>query len=306
MNLEQIIKNNLAKTKEGKVADYTPALGKVEPNQLGIAIYDLKENDIEQVGDSQVRFAIESISKVITFLYAVKQLGMDYVTQRVGARQTGFPFNSILNLEIEGNNHPLNPFVNAGAIEVMSLLKAVNNMQPFEQLIRFAREICHDPQITLSTEIFESEERTGDMDRSLAYYLKAKKILKADVPTSLKIYFKQCSMMVTAEELANLGAVLANDGIKPWDNERLISSEAATYTKSLMMTTGLYNESGTYSAIIGIPTKSGVGGGLMSAATGKYGIGIFNPPLDDVGNSIAGLSALNELGCELKVDLFRY
>lgn len=113
-------------------------------------------------------------------------------------------------------------------------------------------------------------------------------------------------MMVTAEELANLGAVLANDGIKPWDNERLISSEAATYTKSLMMTTGLYNESGTYSAIIGIPTKSGVGGGLMSAATGKYGIGIFNPPLDDVGNSIAGLSALNELGCELKVDLFRY
>ncbi|MBB1086456.1 glutaminase A [Limosilactobacillus fastidiosus] len=306
MNLEQIVKNNLPNSQKGRVANYIPALGKVAPKQLGIVVYDLKKNNIEQAGDSRVRFAIESISKVITFLYAVNQLGMEYVTQHVGARQTGFPFNSILNLEIEGDHHPLNPFVNAGAIAVTSLVKATNSMQPFEQIIRFTRDICHDPQITLSTEISESEERTGDMDRSLAYYLKAKGMLKANVPLSLKTYFKQCSMMVTAADLANLGAVLANNGIKPWDNERLISSEAATYTKSLMMTTGLYNESGKYSAIIGVPTKSGVGGGLMTAVPNKYGIGIFSPPLDKSGNSIAGLSALNELSQKLKVDIFRY
>ena len=180
----------------------------------------------------------------------------------MGARQTGFPFNSILNLEIERAQHPLNPFINASVIEVSSLIKPLADRQPFKQIIMFTREICHDPQITLNNEIFESEDRTGDTDRSLAYYLKANGIMQGDVTASLTTYFKQCSMMVTAVSLANLGAVLANNGVKPWDQDRLISSQAATYAKSLMMTTGLYNESGTYSSIIGVPTKSGVGGGF--------------------------------------------
>ena len=131
-------------------------------------------------------------------------------------------------------------------------------------------------------------------------------MMHADVTASLTTYFKQCSMMVTAISLANLGAVLANNGIKPWDNKRLVPTEVATYTKSLMTTTGLYNESGTYSSIIGVPTKSGVGGGLMSAAPNRFGIGIFSPPLDNAGNSVAGLSALEEISNELKIDIFQY
>ena len=143
------------------------------------------------------------------------------------------------------------------------------------------------------------------MNRSLEYFLKAKETLANDVTTSLETYFKQCSMMVTCESLANLGAVLANDGIAPWSGERLISSDAATYAKSVMMTTGLYNESGTYSVKIGIPTKSGVGGGLVASAP-KYGIGIFSPALDPAGNSVAGLALLEMISRELKLDIFNY
>lgn len=306
MDLKQVVDNNLAKTNLGKVANYIPALGKVDPKQLGIAVYDLNKDDITNAGNADVRFAIESISKVIVFLYAAKQLGLSNVTKHVGARQTGFPFNSILNMEIEKAHHPLNPFINAGAIEVTSLIQPYNGKSPFDQIIQFAREICHDPQISLNSEIFESEDRTGDTDRSLAYYLKANNMIHADVIASLTTYFKQCSMMVTAISLANLGAVLANNGIKPWDNKRLVPTEVATYTKSLMTTTGLYNESGTYSSIIGVPTKSGVGGGLMSAAPNRVGIGIFSPPLDNAGNSVAGLAALEEISTELKLDIFQY
>ena len=209
-------------------------------------------------------------------------------------------------MEITKETHPLNAFINSGAILISSLIEEQDGLSPFDQILEFSRKICNDPNITLNEEIYQSELRTGDMNRSLAYYLKAKEVLTNDVTLSLDTYFKQCSMMVTCQSLANLGAVLANDGIAPWNNERIISSEAATYTKSVMMTTGLYNESGTYSVRIGVPTKSGVGGGLVSAAPNHYGIGIFSPALDHAGNSVAGLAMLGLISKKLKLDIFRY
>ena len=161
MNLQEVIDNNLAKTANGKVADYIPALGQVAPKQLGVALYNLDQNELEQAGDANVRFAIG-------FLYAVKQLGLDEVTKHGGARQTGLPFNSILNLEIERAQHPLNPFINAGAIEVTSLIKPLADRQPFEQIIMFAREICHDPQITLNNEILNP--KTGPAIRTVLWH----------------------------------------------------------------------------------------------------------------------------------------
>ncbi|CCI81726.1 glutaminase A [Lactobacillus hominis] len=305
IDLEKLRDSNFSLTKNGHVASYIPALARVSADQLGIAVYDLKNNKLYKTEQSDIRFAIESISKVITLLYAIKQRGFDEVNNRVSTRQTGFAFNSILNLEIEHENKPLNPFVNAGAIMTTSLIKPQDELTPFEQILAFAQEICHDPDLSLDEEIFYSEDETGDIDRSLAYYLKAHKMIQDNVTDSLRTYFKQCSMKVTAVSLANLGAVLANDGVKPWDNERIISSRAATFTKSLMMTTGLYNESGVYSARIGVPTKSGVGGGLMSAVPNKYGIGIFSPSLDKDGNSVAGLGLLTDLSDALKLDIFK-
>ena len=271
-DLANLVTKNLPQVVNGHVATYIPALAEVEPEQLGIAIYNLDDGKISVAGDSETYFAIESISKVITLLYSIETLVLD--------------------------------FVNSGAILMTSVIKDTEDKSAFEQILNFTREICNDPQIKLNEEIFKSEQKTGDMNRSLAYCMKAKEILKADVEDILTTYFKQCSMMVTARSLANFGAVLANDGIKPWDNKRIVSSTAAIFTKSLMMTTGLYNASGIYSAKIGIPTKSGVGGGLVSSVPNKAGIGIFSAPLDEVGNSIAGLSLLEDVSKEYRWDIF--
>ena len=306
MNLNDAIQECWSKIDEGQVATYIPALAKVDPYQLGVYLFDVTNDKKVEAGASQVRFAIESVSKVITLLYAIERLGLSAVEEQVGTRQTGFPFDTILNMEITKETHPLNAFINSGAILISSLIEEQDGLSPFDQILEFSRKICNDPAITLNEEIYQSELRTGDMNRSLAYYLKAKEVLTNDVTLSLDTYFKQCSMMVTCQSLANLGAVLANDGIAPWNNERIISSEAATYTKSVMMTTGLYNESGTYSVRIGVPTKSGVGGGLVSAAPNHYGIGIFSPALDHAGNSVAGLALLELISKKLKLDIFRY
>lgn len=306
MDLKNAIHECWGKIGEGYVATYIPALANVNPYQLGVCLFDVTNDHKEQAGASQVRFAVESVSKVISLLYAIDQLGLEAVSSQVGTRQTGFPFDTILNMEITGESQPLNPFVNSGAILISSLIEEQDGQSPFDQILDFSRKICNDPGITLDQEIYLSELETGDRNRSLAYYLKARGTLNNDVTTSLDTYFRQCSMMVTCESLANLGAVLANDGIAPWNGERIISSQAATYTKSVMMTTGLYTESGTYSVQIGVPTKSGVGGGLVAAAPSHCGIGIFSPALNRVGNSVAGLALLEMISRELKLDIFKY
>lgn len=305
MNLDDAVQANWNRIAEGKVATYIPALAEVDPYQLGVCLYNVADGKQDSAGAADVHFAIESVSKVISLLYAIECLGLRAVEDCVGTRQTGFAFDTILNMEITKETKPANPFVNSGAILISSLIEEQDQQSPFDQLLNFTRQICNDEEITLDEDIYQSELRTGDMNRSLAYYLKAREVLTNDVPTSLDTYFRQCSMMVTCKDLANLGAVLANDGIAPWNNERMISSAAATYVKSVMMTTGLYNESGTYSVKIGIPTKSGVGGGLVAAAP-NYGIGIFSPALDQAGNSIAGLALLEQLSRELDLDIFKY
>jgi len=305
MNLEDAIQENWSRIDEGQVATYIPALAEVDPYQLGVCLYNVSDDKLDCAGAADVRFAIESVSKVISLLYAIECLGLKAVEDCIGTRQTGFVFDTILNMEITKEDKPANPFVNSGAILISSLIEEQDQQSPFDQILDFTRQICNDPQITLDEDIYQSELRTGDRNRSLAYYLKAREILTNDVTTSLETYFKQCSMMVTCRDLANLGAVLANDGIAPWNNERMISSDAATYVKSVMMTTGLYNESGTYSVKIGVPTKSGVGGGLVAAAP-NYGIGIFSPSLDQAGNSVAGLALLEQLSKELDLGIFKY
>ncbi|MGN1283641.1 MAG: glutaminase A [Limosilactobacillus sp.] len=305
MNLDDAIQANWSRIAEGEVATYIPALAEVDPYQLGVCLYNVADGKQEAAGAADVRFAIESVSKVISLLYAIERLGLRAVEDCVGTRQTGFAFDTILNMEITKESKPANPFVNSGAILVSSLIEEQDQQSPFDQLLSFTRQVCNDTEITLDEEIYQSELRTGDMNRSLAYYLKAREVLTNDVTTSLDTYFRQCSMMVTCKDLANLGAVLANDGIAPWNGERMISSAAATYAKSVMMTTGLYNESGTYSVKIGVPTKSGVGGGLVAAAP-NYGIGIFSPALDQAGNSVAGLALLEQLSKELDLGIFKY
>lgn len=305
--LMALVQENQPKYRDGKVAQYIPALSKVTPSLLGISIYDLRNNQLYTAGDHHYEFAIESISKVPVLLLAIQQNGLNTVFQKVDAEPTGFPFNSILNMEINHRKKPMNPFVNIGAIFMNSLIEGKKSTERFQSMLDYMKLIMNDSTLTLNDEIYHSESRTGDINRSLAYYLKGQHILpeSCDVDDLLDSYFRQCSVNVTADSLAHLGALLANDGIAPWNQKRLCTSRAATVTKSLMTTAGLYDESGDFSLYIGLPAKSGVGGGLLAVAPRRYGIGIFGPALDVQGNSVAGMALLRAVTDWLDIDLFK-
>ncbi|EOH75984.1 MULTISPECIES: glutaminase A [Enterococcus] len=302
--LTQLISKNFDYYQTGHVADYIPALAKVDPKQLGMAIYDLQENHLIEAGDANVRFAVESMSKVPVLLLAIKDNGIDHVFQKINTEPTGFAFNSIMNMEINHRKHPMNPFVNAGAIATTSLINGKNAEEKFDRILAFMKEICDDPAITLNEEIYQSESRTGDINRSLAYYMKGNQMIEGDVPAILDTYFKQCSVNVTAVGIAKLAAVLANKGIAPWNGQRIVSEKSATIVKSIMTIAGLYDESGEFSVHVGVPAKSGVGGGLLAAVPNRYGMGVFSPALDSFGNSAAGIQLLTDVIQELDADIF--
>ncbi|OTP10111.1 glutaminase A [Enterococcus sp. 10A9_DIV0425] len=302
--LKQLIGKNFHYYQTGQVANYIPALAKVDPKQLGMAIYDLKNDRMIEAGDSNVRFAIESMSKVPVLLLAIKDNGLERVFQTINTEPTGFAFNSIMNMTINHRKHPMNPFVNAGAIATTSLIAGENAEDKFDRILSFMKEICDDPEITLNEEIYHSESRTGDINRSLAYYMKGNQMIEGDVPEILDVYFKQCSVNVTAVGIAKLAAVLANKGVAPWNQQQIISEESATIVKSIMTTAGLYDESGEFSVHVGVPAKSGVGGGLMAAVPNRYGMGVFSPALDPYGNSAAGIQLLTDVVKELHADIF--
>ena len=302
--LNRITKEAFNKYKNGHVATYIPALSKVNPAQLGIAYYDLNNKEPICAGQFDVSFAIESISKVPVLLLAIEQNGIANIFKHVDAEPTGFSFNSILNMEIEKRHYPMNPFVNTGAIVINSMIKGENSEERFAQILAFMKKICNDPYLTLNDDIYHSESRTGDVNRSLAYYMKANHMFEGNVEDVLDSYFKQCSVNVNAVDLANLGAVLANKGIAPWNGERIVAEDSATIVKSIMTTAGLYNESGDFSTHVGVPGKSGVGGGLMAAVPQECGIGVFGPALDKQGNSTAGMAALKLLVDECDLSIF--
>ena len=302
--LDELIAKNKVYCSMGANASYIPALASVNPNQLGISLYHIESKELISAGDALVKFAIESMSKVPALLLAIEDNGLTTVLEHINTEATGFAFNSPLNMEINHDKHPLNPFVNIGAIETTSLIKGNSPDTRFSRLLTFVKEICHDESISLNEEIYESESKTGDINRSLAYYLKGNHMLSGDVDSILEVYFKHFSLNLKTVNIAMMASVLGNKGVKPWDNKRLISEESATLVKSVMTTAGLYDESGEFSAHVGIPGKSGVGGGLMGVAPNKYGIGVFSPPLDKSGNSLAGMKLLKDVVEELSLNIF--
>lgn len=303
--LEKVISNNEIYIKEGKVATYIPELGKVNPNLFGIAIVDI-ENDYKEfiAGDYEKKFAIESISKVISLALAIMDNGYEFVFSKIDIEPTHFAFNSILNMEIRNSKKPTNPFINAGAITVTSLIKGNSAKEKINRLVDFIKKLTNNNDIYVNEELYLSEKKTGDQNRSLAYYMKAHDMILGDVDEILEIYFKQCSIEVTAMDLARIAAIFANKGIAPWNGEIIIPLEICTTIKGLMTTCGLYDESGSFAVNVGIPSKSGVGGGILGTVPNKVGIGIFSPALDEAGNSFAGKMALEEISKTFKLNIF--
>lgn len=297
--LEQALEEARGEIAFGEVATYIPELGKADKNHLGVCIY-LKNGERYSAGNTTERFTIQSISKVISLAVALERCGFDRIFQKVGMEPSGDTFNSLVKLDLS-SDHPYNPMINSGAIAVASYLMPVIG---FDELLNFVRKLCMDPEITLNEKVYQSEMSNIARNRAIAYLLESKGVIESDVEKSLELYVKMCSMNVTAESLAGLGLVLAGGGLHPDTGERLLDSHVVQVVKTIMLTCGMYDGSGEFAVRVGIPSKSGVGGGILSVVEKKMGIGIYGPALDSKGNSIAGSYLLQYLSEKLKLHMF--
>lgn len=284
---------------QGNVATYIPELAKADKNKLGICIFD-KDGNKHFYGDCKERFTIQSISKVISLALALETCGFDKVFDKVGVEPSGEAFNSLIELDLN-SNRPFNPMINSGAITISSLLL---HKFSFLEMSDFAREICLDHDIEFNSVVYKSEMSHVSRNRAIAYLLESKGIIDTNVEASLELYTKMCSLDVTAESLANLGLVLALGGKNPTTGRQIISPKVAQIVKTIMLTCGMYDGSGEFAVHVGIPTKSGVGGGLLSVVDKEMGIGIYGPSLDEKGNCIAGRPMLEYLSNQLNLHIF--
>lgn len=297
--LEQALEEGRKMIDFGETASYIPELGRADKNCLGICIFT-SDGQKYCAGDTDIRFTIQSISKVVTLAAALERCGFDTVFEKVGMEPSGDAFNSLVKLDLS-SNYPFNPMINSGAIAVASYL--VSEIS-FEQMLKFTRKLCLDEAITLDEAVFHSEMSHISRNKAIAYLLESKGILGNDVETSLDMYVKMCSLSVTAESLAGFGMVLAGGGVHPRTGERLLSREVVQVVKTIMLTCGMYDGSGEFAVHVGVPSKSGVGGGILSVVDRRMGIGIYGPSLDDKGNSIGGQRMLRYLSKKLKLHIF--
>ncbi|MEE1476871.1 glutaminase A [Fusobacterium sp.] len=300
--LNRLVKKNISETKLGTLASYIPELDKAKKDALGIYIIDNEGNEYFS-GDYETKFTIQSISKIVALMLAILDNGEEYVFSKVGMEPTGDPFNSITKLETSRERKPYNPLINAGAIAVSSMIKGKDARDRFERLLDFFKKISEDETLDVNYKIYCGESETGNRNRAMGYFLKGEGIIEGNVEDALDIYFKQCSIEVTAKTLAKIGLFLANNG-KLSTGEIVITPKIATIVKTLMVTCGMYDSSGEFAVRAGIPSKSGVGGGILSVVPGKMGIGVYGPSLDKKGNSIAGVALLEDLSTELNLTIF--
>lgn len=296
---EEAYRIGLAAAPLGEVADYIPELAKADPNAFGMFMLG-PDGESLAFGDVETRFSIQSVGKVIILAAALEYKGFEETFSHVMMEPSGDSFNSILKLDTR-SNLPFNPMINAGAIQTVSLLADVI---PFGDLLDFSRKLCRDPGVTMDEPVFRSEFITGDRNRAIGYLLKSKGVLCSDPKRTVDLYFRMCSLSVNAKSLAALGLIIANGGEDPISGERLIAEDHARTIRSIMFTCGMYDYSGKYGVRVGVPSKSGVGGGLCCAAKGPMGVGFYGPALDKFGNSKAAVKAMEHISRELKLHVF--
>ncbi|MBU5483832.1 glutaminase A [Clostridium sp. MSJ-11] len=301
--LENIIESNRRYTVQGELASYIPELTKANKDALGIFITTLNGEEF-YAGDNEIKFTIQSISKIISLIIAIMDNGKDYVFSKVGMEPTKDSFNSIIDLELNDLNKPLNPMINAGAIATVSMIRGKDKDEVFSRILEFTKKLCGNEDLKVNESVYISEKKTGSRNRALAYFMKSTSIIEKDVEEVLDVYFKQCSIEVTSKDLSKIALVFANEGVSPWSEERIMPKEVTRIIKTIMTTCGMYDASGEFAVNIGLPSKSGVGGGILAVAPGKMGIGIVGPALDEKGNSIAGVEVLKDLSHELELSIF--
>ncbi len=286
---------------DGDVATYIPALASVPPDLFGICIAGTT-GELFSVGDTQFEFSLQSVSKPFVFALVCQAIGVEDARRRLGVNSTGLPFNSVMAIELH-RERTVNPLVNAGAIATASLVPGSGFEEKWtfiqEGLSRFAGRA-----LTLNTEVYASEASSNQRNQSLAWLLKSYGRIYSDPVLATDLYTRQCSLNVTAVDLAMMGATLANGGVNPMTGVKVIDPAVSSRVLAVMATAGLYETSGDWLFDCGLPGKSGVGGGVVTIAPGKGGMGTFAPRLDQAGNSVKGQLVAKFLAERLGLNLF--
>jgi glutaminase len=305
-DLQQVVKDiadeMAARPDRGEVASYIPELAGINSNQFGLVVIDADGN-VAAGGDADVPFSIQSISKVFTLTLALGMVG-DRLWRHVGREPSGNPFNSIVQLERE-RGVPRNPFINAGAIAVTDVI--LSGHQPREaigEILRFMQFLSSDGSIVIDEEVAASEKRTGFRNTALANYMKSFGVVENPVDFTLGVYFHHCAIAMSCRQLAMATRFLAYSGRNPSTGLQVVSSERARRINALMLTCGHYDGSGEFAYRVGLPGKSGVGGGIIAVAPGKASIAVWAPGLDRHGNSHLGRIALEALTKRLGWSIF--
>jgi glutaminase len=284
----------------GKVADYIPALKRVNPRKFGIAICTF-DGQVFQVGDSSEPFSIQSISKVFTLSLAFAKHG-DAVWKRVGKEPSGNAFNSLLQLEYE-KGIPRNPFINAGALVITDMLVS-DHQNPKQVFLDFMRKISLNPIIQYDHEVAASEKEHGFRNAALVNFLKSLKNVNNHIDDVLDNYFHHCALAMNTIDLARAMLYFANHGVLPSSGERLLTISRAKRLNSIMMTCGFYDQAGEFAFRVGLPGKSGVGGGIVAVIPGRLGICVWSPELNPKGNSVIGMKALELFTTKTGISIF--
>ena len=309
-HIDEIIKEVQPFYKDGKVVDYIPILKDIDLSIFHVSLIDCHGNAYH-TGDEHFRFSMQSISKVISFIVATGYKGITEMMKFVDLEPTGDPFNSIIRLESSEVGKPFNPLINAGAITVASLLPGKLIQEKVDSVIDFIEQNTGE-RVAVNEAIYQSEEANSYRNRAIAYYLKEGGFIEGEPDDALEVYLRICSIEVSTCIIAKLGLLIANDGVIPNQKEPIVELEVIKVVKALMVTCGMYNYSGKYAAFIGIPSKSGVSGGIMCALSigeienmkGPIGIGVFGPAIDEIGNSVVGIRFLRKLSFDYDLNIF--
>ena len=287
---------------DGKNADYIPYLANINKNLFGISICLLNGQTI-QLGDTEYKFGIESVSKVHTAILVLRQYGAQQFLEKIGSDATGLPFNSIFAILLE-NDHPSTPLVNAGAIAACSMVKPIADPEnKWKAIVDNITDLCGSaPQ--LIDELYKSESETNFNNRSITWLLKNYNRIYDDPTMSLDLYTRQCSLGITATQLSICGATIANNGTNPVTRKQIFDTALSPKITSLIATVGFYEHTGDWLYTSGIPAKTGVGGGVMGTLPGLFGIAAFAPPIDNAGNSVKAQLAIKHIMNKLGLSVF--
>lgn len=273
---------------QGRVASYIPELAKVRGDQFGMAVVTL-DGEVSTCGDARVPFSIQSVSKLFALTLAVQCVG-DALWQRVGREPSGNPFNSLVQLESE-QGKPRNPFINAGALVVTDVL-CTRFVNPETALVEFVRRLSGNNTLQYDDRVARSEMATADRNRAMGHFMRSFGKLQNPVDEVITAYCRHCAIRMDAVDLARAVAFLANAGVNPWTGEQVVDASTAKRLSALMLTCGTYDAAGDFAFRVGIPAKSGVGGGIVGHIPGQLGVCVWSPELEPSGNSLAGSVAL--------------